>query len=161
MLYTEEFKRSAVQKFLARGNRTTRQIIKDLGISYSTIYLWRDQFANLEGMKKSSRPAERPANEKLKLLLEYEALEVEKRGEYLRRNGLYEANLIEWRAQLDAAFSPDKKTFTRNPELALEQKIIKDLEQELRRKDKALAEVTALLVLKKKAGLIWGSDEEE
>jgi hypothetical protein len=36
----------------------------------------------------------------------------------------------------------------------------KRLQQELNRKDKALAETTALLVLKKKAQALFGSDED-
>jgi hypothetical protein len=35
------------------------------------------------------------------------------------------------------------------------------LKKELRRKDKALAETTALLVLKKKAASIWGEPEDD
>ena len=37
----------------------------------------------------------------------------------------------------------------------------KELERDLNRKDKALAETTALLVLKKKADLIWGTGDKE
>jgi hypothetical protein len=36
-----------------------------------------------------------------------------------------------------------------------------DLEKELRRKEKALAEAAALLVLRKKAQAIWGDEEDE
>ena len=46
-------------------------------------------------------------------------------------------------------------------ELKLLKHKIKQLTQELNRKDKALAETAALLVLKKKANLIWGEDEED
>ena len=37
----------------------------------------------------------------------------------------------------------------------------KELKRDLYRKDRALAETTALLVLKKKADLIWGTEENE
>ncbi len=40
-------------------------------------------------------------------------------------------------------------------------KRIRDLEKELRRKDKALAETAALLVLKKKVQQIWGDEDED
>jgi transposase len=40
-------------------------------------------------------------------------------------------------------------------------KRIKQLEVELRRKERALAETAALLVLRKKANAIWGEDEDE
>jgi ribosomal protein L32E len=51
-------------------------------------------------MKKSSGPQNRSANEKLKILIEYETLPAEKRGEFLRKNGIHEENLTEWRKQI-------------------------------------------------------------
>ena len=46
-------------------------------------------------------------------------------------------------------------------ELREERKKNERLEKELARKDKALAETAALLVLRKKANAIWGTEEEE
>jgi len=43
---------------------------------------------------------------------------------------------------------------------APESKRIRELERELRRKDAALAETAALLVLKKKAQMIWGDEDD-
>jgi hypothetical protein len=37
---------------------------------------------------------------------------------------------------------------------------VKQLKRDLHRKDKALAEVTALLILKKKTDLLWGDNED-
>ena len=42
-----------------------------------------------------------------------------------------------------------------------DKKRIKHLERELKRKEKALAEVAALLVLQKKVQAIWGDPEED
>lgn len=161
MGYSVEFKRSAVQKYLCRGNRSVNEIIQEIGISSPTLYLWRDEVAKVTGMKKSSRPQDRSVSEKLKALVELEALSLEKRGEYLRKNGLHEENLNEWRLQIENALSPQKKSRIERQELFAEQKKVKELERDLRRKDKALAEVSALLILKKKADLIWGSEEDE
>ena len=52
-------------------------------------------------------------------------------------------------------------TAANRSEWAAYQKKIKELERDISRKDRALAETTALLVLKKKADLIWGSGENE
>ena len=38
---------------------------------------------------------------------------------------------------------------------------IRELERELNRKDKALAETAALLVLRKKLNALWGNDDGE
>jgi transposase len=159
--YSEEFKQSAVQKLLTRGNRTVTDLTRELGISSPTIYQWRDDFGNVQDMKKSTSPHNRPANEKLKILLEYEGLPLEKRGEFLRKNGIHEENLTEWRSQIETALQPVKKSSQERKELGAEKEKVKKLERELHRKDKALAEVSALLILKKKADLLWGSEEEE
>ena len=161
MRHSVEFKKAAVQKYLSRGSRSVDEIIKEIGISSPTIYQWRDEFAKIGDMKKSSKPQSRSVAEKLKAISEYNALPEEKRGEYLRRNGLHEEHLAEWQKQIEEALSPKKKTFQDRHELFAEQKKVKQLEKELHRKDKALAEASALLILKKKADLIWGSEEDE
>ncbi len=159
--YSVEFKKAAVEKLLSRGNRTISEITREVGISSPTLYVWRDELANVGGMKKSSKPQSRSVQEKFKALAEYDLLPAEKRGEYLRKNGLHEENLNEWRKQIEEALSPSKGSSRDRQDLIAEQKKNKQLEKEIRRKDKALAEVSALLVLKKKADLIWGSEEDE
>ena len=83
-------------------------------------------------------------------------------GAFLRREGLHTAQLEEWRtvameaaqAALGAAKKPSR------PKASPEAKLVKALQRELHRKDKALAEVTALLVLKKKLEAIWGDEDD-
>ena len=161
MQYSEEFKRSAVEKYLNRWTNPVHELLRELGIGSPTIYQWRDKYARLPGMKKSSTHKSRSAAEKLKTLIEFEVLPATERGEYLRRNGLHEENLVEWRAQIEKALTPAKLSLKERQELFAEQKKVKALEGELRRKDKALAEVSALLILKKKADLLWGTEEDE
>ena len=161
MKYSTEFKSAVVQKYLDRGNRTVKDIVGEIGIASSTIYQWFNEFASISDMKKSTQPQCRHVNEKLKCLIEYDALAVEKRGEYLRKNGLHEDHLKEWRQQIEEALSPNKKNSQDRIELIAEQKKVKHLEKELNRKDRALAEASALLILKKKADLIWGVEEDE
>ncbi len=161
MKYSVEFKQSAVQKLLRRGQRTVLEITEELGVARPTLYQWRKELASVGDMKKSTSPKDRPGHEKLKVLIEYGALPLEKRGEYLRRNGLHEDNLHEWSAQIEKAFLPLKKSLQERQELGVQIEKVKKLEKELQRKDKALAEVSALLILKKKADLIWGSGEDE
>lgn len=136
------------------------EILEEIGISSPTLYQWRDELARFGGMKKQNRPKDRPPTEKLKLLMEFDSLPVEKRGEYLRKNGLYEEHLKVWRQQIEEALSSSTYKQDRS-ELMAEQKKTKQLEKELRRKEKALAEASALLILKKKADLIWGTGEED
>lgn len=159
MKHSVAFKQSVVKKYLSRGNRSVNEILEEVGISSPTLYQWRDQFANVATMKKQTKPHSRTTNEKIKSIVEYDSLSIEKRGEYLRRNGLHEEHISEWRKQIDEALS-DKKPKKDQKEL-LAEKEIKTLKKELRHKEKALAEASALLILKKKADLIWGMDEED
>ena len=158
---SDDFKKSVVVKLLTRGNRTAQEISNEVGINLSTLYYWRNNFASIEGMTKPSKPHSRSAGEKLKALKEYGELPVEERGEYLRKNGLHEEHLAEWQKQIEEALSPSKKRTQDRADLIAERKKTHELEKELRRKDKALAEASALLILKKKADLIWGTKEEK
>ena len=72
-----------------------------------------------------------------------------------READVHAAQLGEWRKQFIAAASADK---ARHAKATKEGKRIRELERELRRKDKALAEVTALLALKKKLEMLWGDE---
>lgn len=159
--YSDDFKKSAVAKFLSRGNRTVQEISNEAGIHLSTLYNWRDNFANVADMTKPSKPHSRSAQEKLKALKEYGEISIEERGEYLRKNGLHEEHLVEWQKQIEDALSPSKRGTQERAELIAERRKNHELEKELRRKDKALAEASALLILKKKADLIWGTKEEK
>src|ERR1017187_8822300 len=103
MKHSVEFKKAAVKKYLTRGNRPVNEILQEIGIASPTIYQWRDQFANVSDMTKSTKPQNRSVQEKINALAEYEILPEEKRGEYLRKNGLHLENLNEWRTQIENA----------------------------------------------------------
>jgi hypothetical protein len=94
-------------------------------------------------------------------VLEASALSEELLGAFLRRKGLHEADLERWKADMLAGVSCGRPDKARKKEKAALDRRIRDLEKELSRKDKALAETAALLVLKKKARQIWGDGESD
>ena len=159
---SEEFRQAAVQKLHSRGSRNVEDIARDLGVSTWSLYQWAKRYsaATSPGVKKSERrPQDWSAAEKLQAVIEYEGLAADKRGEFLRRQGLHSEHLASWKKSMQSGLEPAGKLM--KGERALERRKIQELERELRRKDKALAETTALLVLKKKADLIWGTGENE
>ena len=105
------------------------------------------------------RPKDWSPEEKLKVVMEANRLPDDELGAFLRSRGLHETHLQQWRIQmiqgLDKHSQPQKTTKTK-----ADTKQIRTLEKELRRKDKALAETAALLVLKKKVQEIWGDEDE-
>jgi len=107
---------------------------------------------------RQRRPEDWTAEEKVEAILSYEKLSEEQRGMFLREKGVHEVHLARWRAELIEAMK--LKPFTggkKDPQ----QKRIAALEKELRRKEAALAEAAALLILKKKADSIWGEGKDE
>ena len=95
------------------------------------------------------------AEAKLKALIETAGLAENELGLYLRREGLYSTQIMEWRADVIAHLEtrPTPKKDARD-------ETIRQLEREILRKDKALAEASALLILQKKVELIWGNRHE-
>ena len=158
--YSKEFMSSAVQKVLSRGSRSITEICNELGVSTASMYRWRVEFGTITDMKKTTRPQDRNVQDRLKSVIDYFSLPAEKRGEYLRKEGLHSDHLKSWRKQFEAPSGSSTNQAERSCRAESRRKI-NELEKELRRKDKALAETTALLVLKKKANLIWGTGEDE
>lgn len=159
-MFTEEFKRATVQKYLSRGSRSVEEICIEAGIANPTLYQWARKYAITPGMNiKNRRPQDWSAEEKINACIEYEKLSEDLRGEFLRSKGIHKEHLAEWKLSwVEALSSPRDQRASRAEVLEASRKI-KELERELYRKDKALAETTALLVLKKKADLIWGLPE--
>lgn len=110
---------------------------------------------SVDGMTKRL-PTKWSGAEKLRVVIAAQGLDEVALGALLRREGLHEALLTEWRAAAEAALGARVTRAGPSPEAER----IRDLERELRRKDQALAETAALLVLKKKAQAIWGDADD-
>ena len=81
---------------------------------------------------------------------------------YCREKGLYPEQVEQWRGACEQANDWDRaQTQQLKTNRRSDERRIKELEQDLRRKEKALAETAALLVLRKKAQAIWGEPEDE
>lgn len=107
-------------------------------------------------MSTKKRPENWPPQQKLQMVQQYDALsDEEARGRFLREHGLYSVDIERWREEMLQALK--KKPSRKDPK----DHRIKELEGELRRKEKALAETAALLALKKTAQDIWGASEDE
>ena len=160
-------------KRLAGPRRVSaNKLAEEVGITQNTLSRWLREASEVEKRGKRKvvveqdqisgsrpmRPEDLPAVEKLRLVKEAAELLEEELGAFLRRHGLHEAQLEEWRRKaLGALEKPKKGRRQQSPEA----KRIRELESELKRKDKALAEVTALLVLKKKLDALLGDGDDD
>ena len=163
--YTREFKASAVQKCLTRGNRSIETLASELGTSKSSLWKWVEEYkkpVTIAGMKESNkRPQDWSSGEKIRACFEFESLSLEQQGEFLRRQGLHSDNLTAWKNLCLEALAINGSQTASRCELNDANRKIKELERDLNRKNRALAETSALLILKKKADLNWGIEENE
>lgn len=161
--HTEAFRKAAVQKVLSRDGKSISELCDEIGIADSSFYKWRDKYANSDLMKKPNRrPKDWTAAEKFKAVFDYNHLPETERGEYLRREGLHSDNIAVWKRVMESSLDMrGTKALGTKGEISSLKNEVKTLQKDLNRKDRALAETTALLVLKKKADLIWGTGESE
>ena len=162
--YSEEFKEQVVRKMMPPNAQSVAQISRDSGVSAQTLYNWRNQYRH-EGKvvpADPSNPENWSGENKLAVVIESASLNEKQLSEYCRRKGLYPEQIARWKASAIAGNEASRPlTKAEMQTLKKERKKNRRLEKELSRKDKALAEAAALLILQKKAQAIWGESEGE
>jgi transposase-like protein len=164
MPYSRERKESVLRKMMPPHNRSIPELSIEEGISEATLYNWRKEARSMGILMPDgdSGPEGWNARDKFAAVMESASLNEQETAEYCRRKGIYPQQLTEWRRACEEANDWDRKSSHRlKSEQKASRKRIKDLEKELQRKDKALAEAAALLVLQKKVQAIWGESEDE
>jgi transposase-like protein len=146
------------------------QLAAETGVPQPTLSRWLRESTTLrrkmakrqddEEQKMAATDApQRTTEEKFSLVLEAGAIPEAELGEWLRRKGVHLAQLEEWRAQAMAGIGGAVKRG--KDTTAADARQIRQLERDLARKDKALAEAAALLVLQKKVQAIWGDEDDD
>lgn len=153
--YSPAFVEQALVKVFSRGGMSVQSVADDLNISYHTLKNWMARKAvskTTTPATKEKRPQDWSAQEQLVALHETHGMTGETLNAWCREHGIFPHHLVEWQA----AFCMDRK------ESAAESKALRALKEdndrlqrEMRRKDKALAEAAALLVLQKKFRALW------
>jgi len=174
MHYTDMFKNAMIQKMAGPGAISASALSKQIDVPQPTLskllrmagvglsYNFPDnahEYTKMAKIKGPKRPNDWSAENKLKVVMEAASLDDEQLGEFLRKKGLHQTHLEQWRLQmLDGLQNGFSKKNARKKKA--DAKRIRSLEKEINRKDKALAETAALLVLKKKVQQIWGDEDD-
>ncbi len=177
MPYSNGLKARMLRRLTGPDRVSANKLAQDIGISQNTLSRWLREAGGEERrerrgktVKRSGpaigsrpvRPDDLPPAEKFRLVMEASVLSEDELGEFLRRNGLHEAQLEEWRQKVEeAAVGVLGKPKKGRRHKSLEAKRVQQLERELHRKDKALAEVTALLALKKKLEILFQGEDDD
>jgi transposase len=162
---------------------SARALAEEVNVAQPTLSTWlrnaaaRSERGRVEGMKRAKvkarqkaakmegpaapiarRPSEWAPDEKFAAVMEAAAVSDSELGEWLRRKGLREADLAAFREEVrEAAVAGMGAKRATSPDA----KRVKELERELKRKEAALAETAALLVLRKKAVALWGEEGDD
>lgn len=160
MRYSIGFRNSLLKKVLPPSNASVASVSKETGVSAATICLWMKKLKNgsMDPRSGEISTTGRNALEKLNLLLKSRSLSGEELGKWLRENGLHSETLKLWEQEVREMMTDREKQY--KAEAKESKQRIRALEKELMRKEKALAEVAALLTLKKKADAYWGVKED-
>ncbi len=160
-----------VKKMTGRRAVSANALAKDVGVSQATLSKWKREASRVldvsskEPEKVESTAKKRAqdwtAEEKMQAIQETAGMDEAGLGVYLRRTGLHSDQLEAWRSEASQAAMVALGGGTTKGKRTPEQRRVRQLERELRRKDKALAEATALLVLKKKFDSLFTDEDSD
>lgn len=156
--YTPAFIEQALVKVYSRGTRTIASIAEDLNMSHYILKRWmrnkskveRASLAGLGTSGQDKRAQDWKPEEQLLALQQTHGLSEEERNAWCRERGLFAHHLVAWSQALVAPSAGVNQQEIRSLKDENQQ-----LKRELVRKEKALAEAAALLVLQKKFRALW------
>ena len=162
--YSEKFKEKVLAKALLPNAPRLVELSRQFNMPHSTLHTWIKM--NMHKKMKpldaqhARRPEEQTPEAKLKMIAETLRLTEAEQGAYCRSHGIYPEHLEEWKQQILAGLRPKaaKENKAEYRQVMVENKKLKS---ELNRKERALLEASALLLLKKKANLLWGESEDD
>ena len=163
MGYSLERKEAVLKKMLPPNNQSIAALAEEEGISDATLYNWRQQARNKGRLMPDSdnTPEGWVSRDKFAAVLETAALNEAEKAEYCRQRGLYPEQLDAWRTACEQANdwsrASDKQAKAAGRAY---RKKVRHLEKDLARKEKALAEAAALLILRKKLNAMFEGEEE-
>lgn len=160
MAYPEERKAAVLKKMLPPNNVPLRRLSQDEGISEATLHSWRKE-ARGKGQllpDADAGPEGWSSRDKFAAVVETAAMNAADLAEYCRQRGVFAEQIRAWRTACEQANDWDRASSARLSQATKDEK--KRIKRDLNRKEKALAEAAALLVLRKKAEAIWGDGED-
>lgn len=161
--HSQAFREQALRKVLERGDRPIEAVASDLGLKIGTLKGWLKaarRESRQGGVGSGGLPADiDTAAGRLDLLLASAGLSADQLQAWCRERGIYAHQLATWKAAFVLGTDSGALKPLRHERDALKSE--RDgLQRQLLRKDKALAEAAALLVLSKKFQALLAGEVE-
>lgn len=154
--YGQAFKNKAVARLLPPESAALELVAREVGIGAGTLERWRE-----EAQSRPARGRAWTAGARLEAVITTAAMNEAAKSAWCREHGVFPTELEKWRASCATALADPEDARASPQATRASAKRIKELERELLRKDRALAETAALLVLSKKVGAIFSKGEAE
>lgn len=154
--YGQAFKDRVVARLLPPESAPVAEVAREVGISEKTLQQWL-----IDAQSRPARERAWTAAARLEAVIATAAMDEASRGAWCRENGVFPQQLKQWRDSAVQALAAPEESRASPQQTKQDRRRIKELEREVRRKDRALAETAALLVLSKKVSAIFNEGEAE
>ena len=154
--YGQAFKNKAVARLLPPESAALELVAREVGVGVGALERWRD-----EAQSMPARGRAWTAGARLEAVITTAAMSESAKSAWCREHGVYPTELDKWRASCTTALADPEDVRASPQATRASAKRIKELERDLLRKDRALAETAALLVLSKKVAAIFNKGEDE
>jgi transposase-like protein len=154
--YGKQFKDRVVARLLPPESAAPEIVSREVGVTVQTLERWRS-----DALLQPARERIWTAAARLEAVIATASLDAAARAAWCREHGVYAVQLEQWRDNATQALAEPEEVRASPQQTKQDRRRIKELEREVRRKDRALAETAALLVLSKKVEAIFhkGGDE--
>ena len=150
--FSVAFRQKMVERLTGKNAVSATQLARETGVNQQNLSRWLQEARSLPLVADRPKPVRMwTIEQKVRVLADACHLDGEALSAYLEREGVRRAEYEQWRVALDEIGIASTSTSKR----------IRQLERELARKEKALAEAAALLILKKKVDTLYGEDEDD
>jgi transposase len=154
--YGQAMRDRVLGRLLPPESAAIEEVSREVGISVTTLERWR-----AEALSRPARERAWTAAARLQAVIATAAMDEAQCSAWCREHGLYPSELARWRDEATQALADPGEARARPAETRADRQRIKELERELKRKEKALAETAALLVLSKKLSAIFHGAADE
>jgi len=154
-MYTPEFKEQAILKVLQRGDKTIQSIADELNINLFTLKEWlRKSRTTMTDNTPPKRPTDWTRAQRFQALMQSSSFNGEALNGFCREQGIFTHHLEAWKTEFIKETGTAETSRKSGADKVLREENAQ-LKKELNRKEKALAETAALLVLQKKFQAFW------
>ncbi len=143
--YGQAFRDRAVARLLPPESAQAVEVAQQIGVTVETLERWRAEALGA-GKKSGGWTA---------------GMSEEQRNTWCREKGVFPSELGQWRQTATQALAGPAEVRATPQQTSSDRRRIRELERDLRRKEKALAETAALLVLSKKVAAIFNGGADE